>query len=244
MPEQPILLVCNKHDDTMSFVDLTSYEVLETIPTGPNPHEIVVTPDNRWAYLSNYAPPGNTISLIDLVAAKHVRQISTGEYSRIHGAAMAPDGRWAYFTAGQKGYVVELDTRTNEVTRAILTCGKISHMVLVSPEGDFLYTANIVTKDVSVLRRTDGALAALVPCQEGVEGLGITPDGRELWALNQESGTITVISRPSHKVAETFPCPGMPVRVAFALDGQLALVPSWTEHGELIAIETAIRREV
>jgi len=62
--------------------------------------------------------------------------------------------------------------------------------------------------------------------------------------LNQESGTITVISRPSHKVAETFPCPGMPVRVAFALDGQLALVPSWTEHGELIAIETAIRREV
>ena len=36
----------------------------------------------------------------------------------------------------------------------------------------------------------------------------------------------------------------MPVRVAFALGGQLALVPSWTEHGELIAIETVTRREV
>jgi len=64
---KPLLLVANKHDDTLDFIDPDTLEVLETIPTGPNPHEIVLTPDQRFAYLSNYAPPGNTISVIDLV---------------------------------------------------------------------------------------------------------------------------------------------------------------------------------
>ena len=163
-----ILLVCNKHDDTMSFVDPRSLQVLETIPTGPNPHEIVLTPDGKRAYLSNYAPPGNTISVIDLVGRRHVSQISTGQYSRIHGAALAPDGRFAYFTAGQTGYVVEVDTDTNEMTRAIPTHGKISHMVAVSPDGNFLYTANIATENVSVLNRETGSLISLIPCGPGV----------------------------------------------------------------------------
>ena len=106
----PVLLVANKHDDTLCFIDPEGLEILDTIPTGPNPHEIVVTPDQRYAYFSNYAAPGDTISVVDLVARKHIKQISTGEYTRIHGAAMAPDGRHAYFTAGQTGFVVEIDT--------------------------------------------------------------------------------------------------------------------------------------
>jgi DNA-binding beta-propeller fold protein YncE len=179
-----------------------------------------------------------------LVNRKHIKQIPTGDYVRIHGAALAPGGRWAYFTAGQTGYVVEVDTRANAVTRGIPTHGKISHMVLVSPDGELLYTANISTENVSVINRATGELITLIPCGKGVEGMGITPDGCELWALNQEAGSVTVIALPAHEVRETFPCPGMPVRVVFAQDGRLALVPSWADKGELIVIETATRREV
>ncbi|MCP4642778.1 MAG: DUF1080 domain-containing protein, partial [bacterium] len=85
----PVLLVANKHDDTLSFINPDSLEIIETIPTGPNPHEMVITPDQRIVYLSNYAPPGETISVIDLLARKHIKQIPTGQYTRIHGAAMA-----------------------------------------------------------------------------------------------------------------------------------------------------------
>src|SRR5688572_22786552 len=149
--QEPTLLVANKHSNTLSFVNPNTFEVIETIPTGPNPHEITVTPDQKFAYLSNYAPPGNTISVVDLHRRKMVGEISTGQYTRIHGAAMAPDGKHAYFTAGQTGYIVEVDTRTNEVTRGIPTHGKISHTVYVSPDGKYLYTGNIVSENISVI---------------------------------------------------------------------------------------------
>ena len=241
---EPILLVCNKHDDTMAFVDPNLIEVLETIPVGPNPHEIVVTADNRFAYLSNYAAPGNTVSVVDLTNRRHVKQISTGEYTRIHGAALAPDGLHAYFTAGQTGYVVEIDTRTRRVTRGIPTHGEISHMVLVSPDGARLFTANIDTADVSVIDRVTGDLVTKIVCGKGVEGMAFTPGGEHLWALNQVAGTITVIEVSSSRVLDTFPCPGMPVRVAFTADGALALVPCWIADGCLAIIDVATRTEL
>jgi len=219
-----VLLVANKHDDTLCFINPNTLEIVQTIATGPNPHEIVITPDQRFAYLSNYAPPGNTISVIDLVGRKHVLQIPTGKYTRIHGTAMAPDGKHAYFTAGQTGFVVEVDTQTNQVTRGIPTHGRISHMVLVSGDGKRLYTANIVSQNVSVIDRASGELITQVPCGKGVEGMALTPDGKYLWAANQTGGSITIIDLATHKPIETFDCPGMPVRIRFTDDGKLALV--------------------
>lgn len=239
-----ILLVANKHSNTLSFIDPVTLRVLKTIPTGPNPHEIAVTPDQRYAYLSNYAPPGNTISLIDLVAGKHVRQISTGEYGRIHGCAVSRDGKHAYFTAGQSGYVIEVDIRTQEVSRSIPTHGKISHMVYVSPDDKRLYTANIGSENVSVIDRASGELITQIPCGSGVEGMAFTPDGAYLWAANQTAGTITVIDAATHQPLETFGCPGMPVRIRFTPDGKLALVAGWVKEGVLTVIDVATRREI
>ena len=187
----PMLLVANKHSNTLCFVNPHTLEVVETIATGPNPHEITITPDQRFAYLSNYAPPGNTISVIDLTKRKMTKEIPTGQYTRIHGAAMAPDGRHAYFTAGQTGFVVEVDTKTNKVTRGIPTHGKISHTVYVSPDGRRLYTGNIVSENISVIDRSSGELIAQIPAGEGCEGMAFTPDGKHLWTANQTGGTIT-----------------------------------------------------
>lgn len=243
-PGNPILLVANKHSNTLCFIDPETLTVTETITTGPNPHEIIVTPDQRIAYLSNYAPPGNTISVIDLVKRKHIKQIETGEYNRVHGSAIAPDGRHAYFTAGQTGYVVEVDTRTNEVTRGIPTHGKISHMVYVSPDGTKLYTANIVSENVSVIERSSGKLITQIKCGSGVEGMAFTPDGKHLWAANQTGGSIAVIDVESNTVIETFDCPGMPARIRFTTDGKLALVPGWIKEGVLIVIDVKTRSEI
>lgn len=241
---EPMLVVANKHDDTLSFIGLASLEVMESIPTGPNPHEMAITPDQRFMYLSNYAPPGNTISVIDLVQRKHIKQIPTGDYTRIHGATMAPDGKHAYFTAGQSGFVVEVDTATHEVTRGIPTHGTISHMVLVSPDGARLYTANITSENVSVIDRASGELLTQVPCGPGVEGMAFTPDGKQLWALNQTGGSITIIDTATHAPLETFACPGMPVRIHFTEDGTRAYIPGWIEEGVLIVLDVAARKEV
>ena len=239
-----VLLIANKHSNTLSFVDYKNFQVLETIATGPNPHEIIVTPDQRFAYLSNYAPPGNTISVIDLVNRKMIKEISTGEYGRIHGTAMAPDGEHAYFTAGQSGFVVEVDTRSNEMTRAIPTHGKISHMVYVTPDGQKLLTSNIVSENISVIDRKTGTLQLQIPAGEGVEGMAYTPDGKYIWALNQTGGSITIIDAVTFDPVETFACPGMPVRIHFTDDGKLALIAGWVKDGTLTIVDVESKKEV
>jgi len=243
-PGKPLLLICNKHEDTMSFVDAQTYKPLAKIDTGPNPHEIVLSKDRRYAYLSNYRPPGNTISVIDIVKRKHILQIPTSKYNRIHGAAISPDGKYVYFTAGQTGFVVEIDTATNKMIRAIPTHGKISHMVLVSEDGKYLYTANISTENVSVIDRKSGTLVTQIPCGKGAEGMAFTPDNKHLWVGNQTAGSITIIDVPTNKAVKTFPCPGMPVRIRFTPDGKRALVSSWAEKGELIVIDVATLKEI
>jgi YVTN family beta-propeller protein len=240
----PFLVVANKHSDTLSYIDPVTYEILDTIATGPNPHEIIITPDGRYAYLSNYASPGNTISVIDLPARKHIKQIPTGQATRIHGAAITSDGKQAYFTAGQTGLVVEVDTNRHEVTRTIPTEGKISHMVLVSPDDKLLYTANIVSEDVSVIDRNSGKLIQKIPCGKGAEGIAFTPDGKRLWVANQAAGTMTVIDRTTHKPIKTFECDNMPVRIYFIKNGQLALVPCWSEKGQVLVIDVASHKVI
>jgi DNA-binding beta-propeller fold protein YncE len=241
VPES-ILLVCNKHDDTMSFVDGQTYAILKTIPVGPNPHEIAITPDQRFAYISNYRPPGDTISVVDLVKRRHIGQINTGEYTRIHGAAMAPDGM-AYFTAGQTGYVVEVDTATNQVTRGIPTHGKISHMVYVSPDGTQLFTANMDTRNISMIDRATAQLVKRISAGRGAGCVGFEPDGEHIWALNEEAGTINIIEMVKHTAVDTFDCPSFPVRIVFTRDGRRAFVACWSEQGELVSFDVKTRKE-
>src|SRR5690606_26584146 len=50
----PVLVVANKHSNTLSYLDPKKLEVLETINIGNNPHEITISPDQRFAYLSSY----------------------------------------------------------------------------------------------------------------------------------------------------------------------------------------------
>lgn len=240
----PVLLVSNKHEDTLALVDPATLETIEKISVGHNPHEMVITPDGRFLYASNYDPPGDTVSVVDLVRRQHVRQIPTGEYARIHSAAIAPDGRHVYFTATQSAIVVEIDTRTNQVTRGIPTHGKISHMVEVSPDGRRLYTANIDTRNVSVIDRASGKLMTQIPGDKGCEGMQFTPDGKYLWAANQNAGNITIINLADHSVEETLPCPGMPLRIRFTRDGQRALVSNWLKHGEVVVFDVPNRKEI
>lgn len=239
-----ILLVANKHSNTLSYVDLITFEVLETIPTGPNPHEIILTPDHKFAYLSSYIPPGNTISVVDLVKKKMVTEINTGEFTRIHGTAMAPDGKNAYFTAGQTGYVVEVDTKTNKVTRGIPTHGKISHMVYVSPDGQKLYTGNIVSGDVSVIDRDSGELISKIKTGKGAGGMAFGPDRKTLWVTNETDETISIIDIESNKVIENIACPGMIKRIGFTKDGKRALITSWKKEGQVIVLDTKTKKEI
>src|SRR5262245_24886841 len=50
----PALLVLEKGDNSLAIVDPAALKILGRVPAGGDPHEIVVSPDGKLAYISNY----------------------------------------------------------------------------------------------------------------------------------------------------------------------------------------------
>ena len=69
----PILLIGNKGEDTLSFVDLGTGEELGRQPTGRMPHEIAISPDGRQAAVVAYGARG--IDIFDIASRTKLKTI-------------------------------------------------------------------------------------------------------------------------------------------------------------------------
>src|SRR6516162_2928930 len=89
------LLVGNKDENSLAFIDPASGKVLGRVPTGDGPHEVAASSDGKLAFASNYGTgqnPGGTISVIDAVYMKEVRKLDISPMRRPHGLFFA-DGK-------------------------------------------------------------------------------------------------------------------------------------------------------
>ncbi|CAN5632136.1 hypothetical protein BH23CHL2_BH23CHL2_28560 [soil metagenome] len=89
-----MLLVFNKVDRTVQIIDDVSGETTATLAVGLNPHEAIVNPDRRVAYVSNAGD--NTISIIDLEVPEVVGQIRDDHWRFPHGLEFAADGMYLW----------------------------------------------------------------------------------------------------------------------------------------------------
>ena len=80
-----VLLVLSKADQTLSVVDPATLKVLGRMPSGPDPHEVAVSADGRFAYVSNYGGGGgyNTLTMADLYARQGLIEDAKTIYEHI-----------------------------------------------------------------------------------------------------------------------------------------------------------------
>src|SRR3989440_1057347 len=77
----PALLVLEKSDNSLAIVDPANLQTVARVPAGPDPHEIVASPDGKLAYISNYGGFDNgleTISVIYLGPRKGLPPVHLG----------------------------------------------------------------------------------------------------------------------------------------------------------------------
>ncbi len=240
------LLVLNKEDAALVFVDPTSGNVLGRVPVGEGPHELVVSTDGKLAFASNYGTqgkPGNTISMIDVASRKEVRRVSTLPLQRPHGLAFH-DGE-LYFTAETNKLVGRYDPAANRLDWMMGTGQNSTHMVMVSGDGNHIYTANIGSDSISILERAGtNWTQTVVPVGKGPEGMDLSPDGKQLWTAHSRDGGVSVIDLASKKVVKTFDVKTKRSnRIKVTADGARALITD-LEAGELVVIETGSGREL
>lgn len=233
------LLVLNKEDATLSFINPATGTATGTVPTGQGPHEVEVTADGRTAVVSNYGgqPAGNSLSVIDVPMRRERVRVDLGDLRRPHGLAIV--GQHAYFTAEDARHVGRLDIAGGKVDWRFATEQDRTHMVVASRDGNTLFTSNMGSNSISIIeRRADGgARQTVVKVGQGPEGLDLSPDGRQLWAANSAGGSISIIEVATKTLVKTFDVgTRRSNRLKFTPDGALALVSDLTA-GELVVVD-------
>lgn len=237
------LIVLNKAEASASLLSPKTGAELARLPTGIGPHEVAVAPDGRHALISNYGfkDAGNSLTLIDISAARVVKTISLGNFQRPHGLQwLQPDQ--VLVTAEAQQALLLLTVSTGAVT-PISTGQQLSHMVAATPTGDRAFVANIGSGSVSVIDLQTRKLVANVATGKGAEGIAVSPDGKEVWITNRDADTLTVLDSKTLKVRATIACGKFPIRVQFSPDGSRALVSN-AKSAELAIFDVGSRKEL
>jgi YVTN family beta-propeller protein len=238
------LLVLNKADATLAFVDPVAGKTEATVATGEGPHEVELADDSKLAFVSNYGAQkdGHSISVIDVRARKELRRVDLGDLARPHGLTIA-NGQ-LYLTSEKTRKVARLDAAAQRVEWTFATDQDGTHMVLASKDGRRLFATNMQSNSVAVLEhRASGAewTKTLVAVGAGPEGLALSPDGRELWVAHSRDGAISVLDVETNRVTYTLDAgTKRSNRVKFSPDGRLVLV-SDLAAGELVIIDAQAR---
>src|SRR5437867_2128035 len=147
------LLVLNKADATLAFVDPVKLLVVARVPTGEGPHEVAT--DGHIALVANYGTgpnPGTTLSIVDLAERKEKERRALHGLSRPHGTFAI--GSHIYFTAEGSRIVARYDVPSGAIDWIGGTGQDGTHMVVVTPGEKKVYTANIGSNSVSVFDLT------------------------------------------------------------------------------------------
>lgn len=221
-----VLLVGNKSGHTLWALDLASGERRASFETGRGPHEVEVSPDQRFAVVSNYGEreaPGNSLTVIDWLSGEVARVIDLGGDSRPHGMAFRPNGTLAVTTEGSDHLLI-VDVERGEVLRRIPIGEGVGHMVALSGEGRFAWVTNISAGSLEKIDLEAGRVIGRVRTGAGAEGVAVARDGAEVWVTNRADDTVTIVDAGSLEVVASLASVGFPIRVALTPDGRHALV--------------------
>ncbi len=233
------LIVGNKEADTVSFIDLTSGKAVATLPTGPNPHEVAVSPDGRRAFVVNYG--GNRIELFDVDNARKIGSCDLSPNMRPHGIVWTKANAILATTEGSG--TVTLVTPDCNRAAAIATGQKGSHMLAIDEERGRAYVSNLQDRSVTVIDLVHGKKERDFTAAEEPEGIALTPDGKELWVANRVSNNVFVLDPDSGERLASVDVGRMPIRLAISPDGKWAVTSDLVD-GAVSVIDVAAREKV
>jgi DNA-binding beta-propeller fold protein YncE len=246
----PLVLILQKKASSLGLYDSVSGHRYWTAPVGTKPHEMVLSEGDRFAYVTDYgvdsftdtAEGGHTVSIVDIEAGRRVGAVDLGRFRRPHGIALGLSGR-AYVTVDHPAAVLEVDAERRVVAVEHLLDQKLPHMVVVSGDERYLYTANAGSGTVSRIDRHPGGDVRSAAVGGVPMGLALTRRGDLLYVATRDANTVVLLACPDLTVAGSLDVAGSPARVRLTADDRYLLV-TLMRTGELAVIDTGTRREV
>jgi DNA-binding beta-propeller fold protein YncE len=256
---QGLLLVVTKQSHVLAIVDGATLHVLAQVAIGEDPHEVIVGPDGKTAYVSNYGEGTlHTLAVVDLPNQKPLPPIDLTPLRGPHGLTLHNQTLW--FTAEGSKALGTLNPKTRQVEAVLGTGQDKTHLVWVSRDGRKIVASNAGSGTMSVFDRTEvkpvtvpgappppasytvpGWRHTLIPVGKAAEGFAISPDEHQVWVGN-EDGTIAIIDLAAEKVEASLAADVRGAnRLKFTPDGRLVLVTTHTGK-DLVVIDAHSRK--
>jgi YVTN family beta-propeller protein len=247
------LIAVDKMGGKVLFLNPATYEtevVLEGFP--PLVHELLAMPETGRAYVPIFGDgihgrnpnPGHLVCVFDLHQRSHLGNIDLRPLSAPHTPRLGPDGL-IYITCENSAAVAVIDRATNTVVETIDTGSINGHRLVISPDGQRLYTENEEDATISVIDLPARKLLGKIETPRPLAGIAITADGRTLVAVDDAQPTLFLVDTDAERVREEIVLEGVPkaAQIArYAPDNSLLVVTSM-QSGIVSLIDPSFRRQ-
>jgi YVTN family beta-propeller protein len=212
------MIAVDKMGTKVLFLNPVSYEteiVLDDFPR--TVHELLVVPETGLAYVPIFGDgihgrnpnPGHLLCIIDLKKRAHVDDIDLRPYIAPHTLKLGRDGL-LYITCENSAVVAVIDRSNHKVVDAIDSGSTNGHRLIISPDGQRLYTENEEDGTVSVIDVPKRRLLRKIEAPRALAGIAISADGRTVVAVDDEEPTLFLIDTESERISHTVRLQGVP----------------------------------
>ena len=208
------LIAVDKMGAKVLFLNPRSYET-EVVIDGfkRTVHELLIVPGHGKGPSMAYVPifgdgihgrnpnPQHELCVFDLDKRAHVATIDLYPYIAPHTLKLGPDG-FIYITCENSAVVAVIDRKANKVVEAIDSGSTNGHRLIISPDGERLYTENEEDGAVSVIDLPKRKLIGKIKTPRPLAGIAISPDGGTVIAVDDAQPTLFLIDTQAGKVRE------------------------------------------
>jgi YVTN family beta-propeller protein len=228
-----LLLVANKADQTLGLIDPRAASQIATIAEGGiTGHEVIASPDGRFAYVPIYGnsgvgqpgTDGRSLVVIDLAARKVVGNVDFGKGVRPHCPMFGPKDGLLYVTTELDHSVTVIDPHSLKIIGSVPTGQAESHMLAISPDGRRGYTANVGPGTVSILDLENRKLITTIPIAPKTQRISLSIDGRFAFTADQIQPQLVTIDTSTNKVKARISLPAVGYGTAPTPDGRWLVV--------------------
>jgi len=204
------LIAVDKMGGKVLFLNPATYETEITIDGFPRTvHELLVVPETSRAYVPIFGDgihgrnpnPQHLLCVFDLEKRAHIDTIDLRPYIAPHTLKLGPDGL-IYITCENSAVVAVIDRKTNTVVEAIDSGSTNGHRLVVSPDGQRLYTENEEDATVSVIDLPKRKLLGKIKTPRPLAGIAISADGRTVVGVDDAEPKLILIDTAAGKVRE------------------------------------------
>jgi YVTN family beta-propeller protein len=204
------MIAVDKMGGKVLFLDPNTYETEVVIDGFPRTvHELLIVPESGLAYVPIFGDgvhgrnpnPQHLLCVFDLARRAHVATIDLRPYIAPHTLKLGPDGL-IYITCENSAVVAVIDRNTNTVVEAISSGSTNGHRLIISSDGQRLYTENEEDATVSVIDLPARKLLGKIETPRPLAGIAISADDRTVVAVDDAEPKLILIDAEAGRVRD------------------------------------------